>query len=134
MSTKIFVNLPVADLEKSKLFFQKLGYQVNPQFTDNNAACMVLSDQIFVMLLVKDFFKQFITKEITDTSKSVESITAISADSKSEVDRIVEIALGSGGVQYSEPNQMPNMYSRNFTDPDGHLWEYFWMDPASINP
>ncbi len=133
MSTKIFVNLPVKDLNKSVDFFTKLGYTFNPQFTDEKATCMIISDDIFVMLLVETFFKSFIKKEIADATKSAESIICLSADSKEKVDEMVSKAVAAGATTPNEKQDQGFMYSHGFQDLDGHLWEIMWMDPASIN-
>lgn len=133
MSTKIFVNLPVKDLNKSVDFFTKLGYEFNPQFTDENATCMVVSEDIFVMLLVEQYFKTFMPKEICDTSKSAEVLVALSFESRAEVDEIVAKAIAAGGTTYKEPNDMGFMYQHGFQDLDGHIWEIFFMEPSAIN-
>lgn len=132
MSTKIFVNLPVKDLERSRAFFSALGYSFNEQFTDENATCLVISDDIFAMLLVEPFFKTFTTKEVADTSSSAEAIIALSADSRAAVDELADRALAAGGKPSMEPSDMGFMYGRSFQDPDGHLWEVIWMDPAGM--
>lgn len=132
MSTLIFVNLPVSDLERSKSFYLALGFEINPQFTDENAACIVISDTIFAMLLVKPFFSRFTSKEIADTSTTVAAINALSADSREDVDALADKAIAAGGTQTNEPQDLGFMYSRSFQDPDGNMWETFWMDPAHV--
>ncbi|MDT0344164.1 VOC family protein [Streptomyces litchfieldiae] len=132
MSTKIFVNLPVKDLARSRDFFTKLGYSFNPEFTDENAACLVISDDIFAMLLVEPFFKTFTKKEIADTATSAETIIALSADSREQVDELVDRALASGGRPSMEPQDHGFMYGRSFQDPDGHEWEVMWMDMSAM--
>jgi uncharacterized protein len=132
MATKIFVNLPVKDLERSKRFFTALGYSFNPQFTDENAGCLVISEDIYAMLLVEPFFKGFTKKEITDSSKSNEVIIALTADSRDDVDRLVDKALAAGGSPSMDTMDQGFMYNRSFKDPDGHLWEVVWMDPSAI--
>lgn len=134
MASKIFVNLPVKDLEKSKAFFGKLGYTFNAQFTNENAASMVISDDIYVMLLVEPFFRTFISKEIVDAKKSTEVLIALAFDSRDEVDAMLTKALAAGGQEPREAQDHGFMYSRAFEDPDGHIWEAFWMDPAAVNP
>jgi uncharacterized protein len=134
MSTKIFVNLPVKDLDKSVDFFTKLGYQFNPQFTDENATCMIVGEDIFVMLLVEKYFKTFTPKEICDTSKSVEVLVALSFDGRAEVDAIVNKAIAAGGTTYKEPQDLGFMYQHGFQDLDGHIWEIFFMEPSAANP
>lgn len=133
MATKIFVNLPVKNLEKTKEFFSKLGYTFNPQFTDEKAACMVISEDIYAMLLTEPFFKGFIpNKEVADTSKTKEVLVALSTDSRQQVDELVDKAIAAGGKQFREPEDHGFMYARSFEDLDGHVWEVIWMDPANI--
>jgi predicted lactoylglutathione lyase len=129
---KIFVNLPVKDLEKSMAFFKALGFTFNAQFTDETAACMVISDDIFAMLLTHDKFKQFTPKAIADASKTSEVLTALSAESKDEVNKMVDAALKAGGQKLREPQDYGFMYERSFQDLDGHIWEIMWMDPAAV--
>ncbi|MDZ5843058.1 VOC family protein [Stenotrophomonas maltophilia] len=124
----IFVNLPVQDLDKSKAFFAALGYRFNPAFTDENAACMVVSDSIFVMLLVKPFFQQFTTKAIADAQAQTEVITCLSADSRNAVDVMVDKALAAGASELQPARDEGFMYQRGFQDLDGHLWEIAHMD------
>jgi uncharacterized protein len=131
-SRKIFVNLPVSDLGKSVDFFTQLGFEFNPQFTDENATCMIVGDDAFVMLLVEDFFRTFTTKEICDPTMQTETIIALSADSREEVDEIVNRALAAGGQPSSEPMDQGFMYGRSFQDLDGHLWEVIYMDPGAV--
>lgn len=129
MTKQIFINLPVKDLNKTVEFFTKLGYTFNPQFTDENATCMIVSDAIFVMLLTETYFKTFIKKEVVDAKKSTEVILAMSSESKEAVDEFVDKALAAGGIAPKEPQDLGFMYSRNFEDLDGHIWEIFWMNP-----
>jgi predicted lactoylglutathione lyase len=130
MSKKIFVNLPVKDLDRSVEFFTKLGYSFNPQFTDQNATCMIISDTINAMLLVEPFFKTFTLTEIADTQRTNECAICISADEKAEVDSIVALAKDAGATIPRDKQDYGFMYSHGFKDLDGHLWEYMWMDPA----
>ena len=132
MSTKIFVNLPVKDLNKSVEFFTKLGYEFNPQFTDENATCMIVTENIFVMLLVEKYFKTFTPKEICDTTKSVEVLVALSFESRAAVDEIVAKAIAAGGTTYKEPQDLGFMYQHGFQDLDGHIWEIFFMEPSAL--
>ncbi len=132
MKTKIFVNLPVKNLNKSKDFFTRLGYSFNSQFTNESGACMIISDDIFVMLLTEIFFKTFIKKEIADTSKTTESLICLSADSRQDVDNLVKKAVAAGATTYREPQDEGFMYGHGFEDLDGHIWEIMWMDTASI--
>jgi uncharacterized protein len=132
MNTKIFVNLPVKDLSRSVDFFKKLGYTFNPQFSDETAVCMVISDDIYAMLLTYDKFKSFSKKEITDTSKSSEVIIALSANSIEEVNSIADKAISAGGTVTRPPEEYGFMFGRSFNDPDGHFWEVYWMDPDYV--
>ncbi len=132
MSTKIFVNLPVKNLDASVAFFTRLGYTFNPQFTNENATCMIVSGDIYVMLLVEPFFKSFITKEICDTRKSTEVLICLSAESREEVDEIIRKAVEAGGTTPREAQDQGFMYSHAYEDPDGHTWEIMWMDPAAV--
>jgi predicted lactoylglutathione lyase len=132
MSTQIFVNLPVKDLNRSVAFFTRLGYTFNPQFTDENATCMIVGESIFVMLVVEKFFKTFTPKPIADAKTSTEVLVALSAPSRDGVNRIVETALAAGARRYKEPKDHGFMYEWGFEDLDGHIWEHFWMDPAHI--
>jgi len=134
MGTKVFVNLPVKDLNKSKEFFSKLGFTFNPQFTDKNAACMVISEDNYAMLLVESFFKTFTKKEIANAKKSTEVLVALSAESKEKVDEMLNKALAAGAKEPREPQDHGFMYGRSLEDLDGHIWEIFWMDPKAINP
>ncbi|HWI93914.1 MAG TPA: VOC family protein [Flavisolibacter sp.] len=133
MSTKIFVNLPVKDLEKSKDFFSKLGYSFNQQFTDEKAASLVISEHIYAMLITEPFFKTFIpNKEIADTAKTKEVLIALSTESKQAVDDLANKAIAAGGRQFREPEDHGFMYARSFEDLDGHVWEVIWMDPGFV--
>lgn len=132
LKTKIFVNLPVKELNRSVAFFTKLGFTFNPQFTDENATCMIVGEDIFVMLLVEKFFKSFTRKEICDTSRSTEAILALSVESRKQVDEIMNKAIESGGSEPRERQDHGWMYGRSFEDVDGHLWEVFFMDESAI--
>ncbi len=129
---KVFVNLPVRDLKRSMEFFRKLGFEFNKQFTDEKAACMIISDEAYVMLVTEPFFKTFTTKKIIDTSTSTEGLFALSCNSREEVDQMVETAIEAGGKHAMKPSDMGFMYSWSFYDPDGHHWEVLWMDPQAI--
>ena len=131
---KLFLNLPVRNLERSLTFFKKLGFSFNPQFTDDNAACMVLSDDAYVMLLTESRFKDFTRKQICDTTQAVEGLWALSCESRAEVDDLVKTALASGGSAAMDATDHGFMYVWSFLDPDGHHWEVFWMDPAHVQP
>ncbi|NLU69207.1 VOC family protein [Streptomyces sp. HNM0574] len=130
--TSIFVNLPVKDLDRSKKFFGALGYSFNEQFSDENAACLVISDTIYAMLLVEPFFQTFTKKRIADASSTTEVLIGLSADSREDVDRLAEAAFAAGGEPAGEPTDEGFMYGRSFQDPDGHVWELIWMDPSAI--
>lgn len=132
MATKIFVNLPVNDLKKSMAFFQALGYRFNQQFTDDTAACLVISDDIYAMLLTHAKFKEFTPKAICDATKSTEVLVALSCDSRKHVEELVRKALAAGGTRYSEAKDHGFMYQDGFQDPDGHIWEVFYMDPSFV--
>jgi predicted lactoylglutathione lyase len=136
MATKqIFVNLAVKDLDKSKTFFGALGYTFNPQFTDANAACMVIEEgSIHAMLLVEDFFKTFTDKSLTDTSKSTEVLLCLSCESRAEVDEMVAKAVAAGATVPRPPQDYGFMYGHGFQDIDGHLWELMYMDPNAEMP
>lgn len=131
MAGKIFVNLPVKDLEKAKTFFGKLGFAFNAQFTDETAACMVVSEDIYVMLLTHDKFKLFTPKEICDAKKSTEVLVCLSVDSRPQVDELVSKAVAAGGSTYNEPQDHGFMYGHGFQDLDGHIWELVYMVPAA---
>jgi predicted lactoylglutathione lyase len=132
MSTQIFVNLPIKDLNRSVDFFTKLGYKFNPQFTNENATCMIISDNIFVMLLVEKFFKGFIPGEIANTANCTESIICLSAESREQVDEIIHKAVKAGGITYNEPQDHGFMYGHGYRDLDGHLWEVMWMNQSEV--
>jgi predicted lactoylglutathione lyase len=132
MSTKIFVNLPVKDLGTSRDFFTKLGFSFNEQFCDENAACLVISDDIFAMLLVEPFFKTFTKKDIVDATKGTEAILCLGVESRQRVDELVDQALAAGGLPSNETMDQGFMYGRSFQDVDGHLWEVAYMDPAAM--
>lgn len=131
-SKQIFVNLPVKNLKNSIAFFSSIGFEFNEQFTDENATSMIISDHIYAMLLTEERFKDFIDKPIADAKSAAQAILCLSADSREQVDEIVEKALAAGGRSYSEPQDHGFMYGRSFEDLDGHLWEIMWMDPATV--
>jgi uncharacterized protein len=132
MATKIFVNLPVKDLPKSMEFFRQLGFSFNPQFTDETAACMVISEDIYAMLLTHAKFKEFTPKTICDATKSSEVLIALSHDSREQVSDRVKRAVAAGGTTYAESKDYGFMFQHGFQDLDGHIWELIWMDPAAI--
>jgi len=136
MSRMIFVNLPVKDLERSKAFYEAIGFRNEPKFSNEAAAMMVLSDTISVMLLTHPFYATFTRKPIADASSTSQVLLCISCESPAEVDRIVEAAAASGGkIDQSAKSEAESgglMYGRDFEDPDGHQWEPMWMDPSFV--
>lgn len=133
MATQIFVNLPVADLPRSRTFFEALGWHFNPQFSNEQGACLVISDTIHVMLLVPDFYQTFIPgKTVCDARRQNEVIVCLSADSNADVDRLVDAAVAAGGTVPRPPQDMGFMYSRSFDDLDGHQWEIVHMDMSKV--
>lgn len=133
MATKIFVNLPVKDLNRSVEFFTKLGFSFNAQFTDETSTSMIVSDDIFVMLLTHEKFKTFTPKEICDATKSTEVLVCLSSQNREEVDEMVRKAVTAGGTTYNEPQDHGFMYGHGFSDLDGHIWEIIYMEPSAIN-
>jgi uncharacterized protein len=132
-SRKLFVNLAVRDLPRSVDFFTELGFTFNPNFTDETATCMIVSEEAFVMLLVANRFADFTKKQICDNSTHTEALLSISCESRAEVDALVAKAVAAGGKHAMEPQDHGFMYGWSFYDPDGHHWEVFWMDPDA-NP
>jgi predicted lactoylglutathione lyase len=132
VTKQIFVNLPVKDLGKTMEFFKKLGFEFNPQFTDENATCMVVNENIFVMLLVEKFFKTFTQKEICVTTKNTEVIIALSTESREKVDQMLENVIKAGGKESRKPQDHGWMYGRSFEDLNGHLWEIIYMDEKAL--
>ena len=132
MPKQIFVNLAVKDLSKSKAFFEALGYSFNPQFSDENAACMIISDTIYAMLLTEPFFKNFTDKDLVDAKKATEVLVCLSTENRAEVDEIVRKAVAAGGRIYKEPQDHGFMYAHSFEDLDGHQWEFVFMEPSHI--
>jgi uncharacterized protein len=133
MPTKIFVNLPVKDLKKSIEFFTQLDFTFNPQFTDETAACMIVSENIFVMLLTQDKFKTFPPKEICDATKSTEVLVCLSSESREKVNEMVRKAVAGGGTTYNEPQDHGFIYGHGFQDLDGHIWELIYMEQSAIH-
>lgn len=133
-SRELFVNLAVKDLGKSKAFFSALGFTFNEQFTDDKAACMVVSDKAYVMLLAEPFFRTFTKREPCDTRTHTEGLFAVSCTSRAEVDELVRKAIAAGGSPAMDPVDHGFMYTHSFYDVDGHHWEVLWMDPAAIQP
>lgn len=131
MTTQIYVNLPVKDLQKSIAFFTKLGFTFNPQFTDENATCMIIGENIFAMLLVEKFFQTFTKKAICDATKSTEVLVCISRESRTDVDNMVKNAVAAGGTIPRPAQDHGFMYAHAFEDLDGHIWELVYMAPVS---
>jgi predicted lactoylglutathione lyase len=131
MATKIFVNLPVNNLKKSIEFFTKLDFTFNPQFTDETATCMIVSEDIFVMLLTHDKFKTFTPKAICDATKSTEVLVCLSCESRNHVTDMVRKAVAAGGTTYNQPQDHGFMYGHGFQDLDGHIWELIDMEPSA---
>lgn len=127
MNRQIFLNLPVSDLEKSIAFFKALGFSRNPEFSGDSAACIVISDDIFVMLGTHAKFREFTPKEVCDTSKAVEVLISLSCSSREEVDSLVAKALAAGGTTYDKPEDFGFMYTHSFVDLDGHGWGLLHM-------
>ena len=134
MNKQIFLNIPVADLPKSKAFFTALGYTLNPQFTGDSAACVVISETISVMLGTHAKFREFTPKAICDTTQAVEVLFNLSCESRQEVDDLVAKALGAGGTTYDKPEDFGFMYTHSFVDPDGHGWGLLHMGALPPNP
>ena len=136
MSSKIFINLAVKDLTKTIEFFTQLGFAFNPQFTDENAACMVINDQAFAMLLTEAYFRGFTPKgkEVADAHRSTEVLLAFDVASRAAVDETAAKMLALGATEGRDPQDLGFMYSRSLNDLDGHIWEVFWMDPNAAPP
>ena len=135
MSRQMFVNLPIKNMAKSQAFFKSLGFSFNPQFTNDQGACMVVSENHnYVMLLVEPFFQGFTKKAIADATKTTEVLICLSCDSRAEVDALVKKALAGGGTAPNPAQDHGFMYSHGFTDLDGHVWEVMWMDPNAAPP
>lgn len=131
MATKIFVNLPVKDLNRSMAFFNNLGYTFDPRFTDETAACLVISDDIFAMLLTETKFQEFTPKLLCDATKNTEVLVCLSCESRAQVDDLVHRAITAGGTTYADPKDYGFMYGHGFQDLDGHLWELIYMEPEA---
>jgi predicted lactoylglutathione lyase len=132
MSTKMFVNLPINDLKKSMTFYKALGFAFNPQFTDETAACMVVSEHNYAMLLTLEKFKSFTAKPIPDAHTTTGVLVAISLESRDAVDNMVANAIKAGGKEPRPKQDYGFMVQRTFEDLDGHTWEPFYMDPAHV--
>lgn len=132
MKTKIFVNLHVKNLDKSIEFFTQLGFTFNPKFTDENATCMIIDENIFAMLLVEPFFQSFTKQQICNTEECNEAIFAIELENREKVDTMTNQAIAAGGTEPSPAQDHGWMYSRSFKDLDGHIWEAFYMDESAM--
>lgn len=131
MATQIFVSLPTSDLERAKAFYTGLGWPINPQLSDDNGACFIVSDDIFIMIMTREFLATFTDKPIVDPSKMLQTQTGLSADSRDDVDALLEKAIAAGGTEDQEPQDYGFMYSRDFEDPDGNHFGIIWTDPAA---
>jgi len=132
MAKQIFINLPVKDLKKTMTFFKKLGFTFNMQFTDDKAACMIIGENIYAMLLLEKFFKTFTNKEIADAKKTTEVLIAIDAESRQSVDEMIRKAVEAGGLTYRNPQDNGWMYGHSFADLDGHQWEVLYLDESQM--
>ena len=135
MSRKIFVNLPIKNMENSQAFFKSLDFSFDPHFTNEQGACLVISENHnYVMLLVEPFFRTFTKKSIADSSKTTEVLVCLSCESRAEVDEMVRKAIAAGGKSPNAPQDHGFMYGHGFEDLDGHIWELMWMDPTAVPP
>ncbi len=134
MARKIFVNLPVKDLQRSIDFFTALGFSFNPQFTDEKATCMVISEDIYAMLLIEERFLNFTNKKIADAFTTTEVLLSLTCESREEVDSLVAKAIAAGGSAPNPKQEYDFMYGHGFQDLDGHIWEVFWMNPDFVEP
>ncbi len=132
MHTMIFVNVPIRDLDASRAFFTSLGYTFNETFSDENALCLVLGDNLYAMLLKREFFQTFTPREVADAHATTEVLVALSVGARDDVDRLVTQAVGAGGTEAREPQDLGFMYGRSYADLDGHIWEIIWTDPAAV--
>ena len=131
MSRKIFVNLPVKDLARSRRFYEAIGFTINEAFSDETAACAVLTEDIYVMLLTHGKMAAFTPLPIGDAAREAQHLLALSLEDRAEVDALMEAGIAAGGTEHRDPQDHGFMYSRALADPDGHVWEPFWMDPAA---
>ncbi|WP_456315453.1 VOC family protein [Pseudomonas shirazensis] len=132
MSTKIFINLPVKDLNRSISFFTELGFSFNPQFTNDKGTCLIIGENINAMLLVEEFYATFTHKEICNAQTTSEVLLSISLETREKVDEIMAKVVSAGGTEYMEAKDYGWMYQRTFLDADGHHWEVFYMDESKI--
>lgn len=131
-TTGLYINLPITDLARTRAFYTALGFEINENFSDDKAVAVVLGENQYAMLLKREFFQSFTQQEIADPAKYVQCLLAIQFDDREGVDAIVDAALANGGGEPHPPEDMGFMYQRAFSDPDGHGWGPFWMDPAGI--
>ena len=131
MSTSVFVNLPTRNLDRSKAFFEGIGWRVEPNFTDQNAACVVIDENIYLMVLTTEFFATFTDKPIVDPGEQLQVQTALSRESRTDVDLLLEMVIAAGGSEPRQAQDFGFMYSRDFEDPDGNLFSALWMDPKA---
>ncbi len=129
--THIFVNIPTSDLERAKAFYTSLGADINPLFTDENAACIVWDDNVFFMVLTKEYFATFTDKQVADTETTAQALIALSRDSREHVDETLAAGLANGGSEPKPAQDYGFMYSRDLEDPDGNILEFMYMDPAA---
>jgi uncharacterized protein len=132
MAKQIFINLPVKDLKNSMAFFEKLGFSFNMQFKDDKAACLIIGENIYAMLLLEKFFKTFTNKEISDAKKTTEVLIAVDAENRQAVDEMIKKAVEAGGSTYRNPQDNGWMYGHSFADLDGHQWEVLYMDESQM--
>lgn len=128
----IFLNLPVKDLEQTRKFYSSLGFSINSQFSDEKALCVAIDQNIFAMMLKTEYFQTFTPKKVVDARQSTEVLLSISMENRQKVDEAVSKAVAAGGSTYNEPKDHGFMYQHGFQDPDGHIWEVFWMDPSAV--
>ncbi|MBI5584207.1 MAG: glyoxalase/bleomycin resistance/extradiol dioxygenase family protein [Deltaproteobacteria bacterium] len=134
MTPKIFVNLPVKNLDRSLEFFKKLGFGINPLFTDQTAACLIVSEDIYIMLLTEAKFQEFTPKAICDAASCTEVLVCLTCASRDRVDELVGQAVAAGGTIYNTPMDYGFMYAHGFQDLDSHIWELIYLEPAALNP
>ncbi|QAY72166.1 glyoxalase [Agromyces protaetiae] len=130
--TYIFVNLPTTDLDRAKEFYTALGFGINPLFTDDNAACVVVDDNIMFMIVTREYFQTFTDKQVVDPKTHAQALTALTCDSREAVDEVAAKALAAGGAQPRETQDLGFMYSRSLEDPDGNTLEFLYMEPSAV--
>ncbi|MDL5352016.1 VOC family protein [Microbacterium sp. zg-YB36] len=130
--TEIFVNLPTADLQRSTAFYTALGATVNPLFSDENAACIVWADNVYFMMLTREYFATFTEKQVADPATTAQVLVALTRPSREDVDATLAVGIANGGVEPAAPKDLGFMYTRDLEDPDGNVLEFFYMDPAAV--